>query len=278
VRFVERAPADEENVNVTAVHPLREAAWLGGVLLCALLLVFGVLTLGVEAAVERIPADVEARVFGRLVSEVELEAAAEPPRAPAARALLERLAARWPDAPYDFRLGVLDEDAPNAMAVPGGVILVTRGLLEKVESENELAFVLAHELGHFRNRDHLRRLGRGMVLLMLVTTLTMGAVETSGPGLMQTVDQVAGRTLDRSQEIAADGFALELVHAEFGHVGGSEAFFERLVKDGSSLDRFAAYLSTHPAPKERLARLQAMATARGWSAAEPLVPFGEAPP
>ena len=51
-------------------------------------------------------------------------------------------------------------------------MIVTAGLLEKVESENELAFIIGHELGHFRNRDHIRGLGRGLAIGILITAVS----------------------------------------------------------------------------------------------------------
>ena len=55
--------------------------------------------------------------------------------------LVDRLAFHWGDAPYQFRVEIDDSDVANAMALPGGLIVVTEGLLDQVESENELAFV-----------------------------------------------------------------------------------------------------------------------------------------
>ena len=52
------------------------------------------------------------------------------------------------DKPFPYSVYLMDHDVPNAMALPGGVVLVTRGLLEVLRSEAELVAVLAHELGH----------------------------------------------------------------------------------------------------------------------------------
>jgi Zn-dependent protease with chaperone function len=61
----------------------------------------------------------------------------------------------------------VQSDAVNAMAVPGGKMVVFSGLLDSLSSTNGLMFVLAHEVGHFKNRDHLRLMGRGIVLSIL---------------------------------------------------------------------------------------------------------------
>lgn len=104
-------------------------------------------------------------------------------------ALLERLVASWPEAPFTFELALVEEEEPNAMALPGGAILLTSGLLETVDSENGLAFVLAHELGHYAHRDHLRSLSRGLALGAVMALVT-------GSGSAAAGDVV--RFLDRS--------------------------------------------------------------------------------
>ena len=70
--------------------------------------------------------------------------------------LLDRVALHWPESPYAFHAVVWEASQPNAFALPGGWVAVTTGLLEGAGSENELAFVLGHELGHFRG--HVRPL------------------------------------------------------------------------------------------------------------------------
>ncbi len=62
--------------------------------------------------------------------------------------------------PIDYRFLLLKEKRPNAFAMPGGTTGLITGLLETLDNEIELAFVIAHELGHFHNRDHLSGLGR----------------------------------------------------------------------------------------------------------------------
>jgi hypothetical protein len=69
--------------------------------------------------------------------------------------------------------------------------------MKQVESENELAFVLGHELGHFRNRDHLKSLGRDLALALLIATLSQGS---SVGDLAALSGDLAGRSFSREQE------------------------------------------------------------------------------
>jgi len=256
MRFEPRAP--REGINVSREHPLREAALLVAGLVGVLVLAGVVITLGVDLAVRLIPPDFESRAFQAFAPG---EAEADPPvavRVRTAQGILDSLARHWPDAPYTFRVRLLDEEVLNAAALPGGWVLVTRGLLETAESENELAFVLGHELGHFHGRHHLRRLGRQAVYgLALAAVLgRSGGAQSLG----SVTGELTSRGFDRGQEREADAFGLELIAAEYGHAAGSTAFFERIdAPGGPGLERFVAYFSTHPGGRERIAEIERMA-------------------
>jgi Zn-dependent protease with chaperone function len=185
------------------------------------------------------------------------------------------MARHWPENPYTLRVVIWEEDQPNALAFPGGLVVVTTGLLDRAGSENELAFVLGHELGHFRNRDHLRGLGRGIAFALIAA-----AIGGSGAGdaakLAALSQQLAARGFDRDQERDADRFGLELVAAEYGHVAGALAFFEQLEGPDDRGDAWlAAYLSTHPVHDERVDTLRDFAAERGFPSHGALRPLGD---
>ena len=182
---------------------------------------------------------------------------------------MERLAGHWPDNPYGFRVAVIEEAVPNAFAVPGGLVLVTSGLLEHVGSENELAFVLAHELGHFHNRDHITTLGRS-----LVVSLALGSVDidTSGLSLFGTTGLLTERSFGRNDEREADRFGLALLYAEYGHIGGAADFLQSMTQ-GHAWERVSSnMLGTHPFGPDRARELQALALEEGWPVDGPRQP------
>jgi Zn-dependent protease with chaperone function len=272
VSFDPRLPRDD--VNVSRTHPLREAAWLLAGAAAAGLLLAGLAFAATEVASRWLPPGLEARLFASVFDDFADDAAAHP-RGPAAAALLQRLAARWPESPYAFRLAVAAQDSPNAFALPGGTIAVTTGLLDAVESENELAFVLAHELGHFAGRDHLRALGRGLILQLGLRAVVGAGAGDAVPAL---AGELANRGFARDQERDADAFALAIVAAEYGHVAGADAFFGRLPDAETGLGtRAAAWFSTHPVSEARIAALRERAVRAGYTASGPLSPLA-APP
>jgi Zn-dependent protease with chaperone function len=263
VKFDPSLPQD--GINVSRTHPLREALLLVLGVIAVAAAIAATLAVVVDFAAPRIPVGLEARLFsGWIGGEVESDEQVAP-REQALATLLDRMARHWPENPYAFRLAIWEAPEANAVALPGGLIAVTTGLLANVTSENELAFVLGHELGHFRNRDHLRGLGRGLAF-----SLVLVALGFSGSGSAVQLATIAGqftqRGFDREQENQADRFGLALVTAEYGHAAGAIDLFGHLAEpDDALVGELSSYLSTHPVHADRIDDLRATARAAGWS-------------
>lgn len=177
-------------------------------------------------------------------------------RAAMIESLLARLAAH-PEAPkISFRLLLLDEPEPNAFAFPGGAIGITRGLLEALgEEEGAYAFVLGHELGHFKNRDHLARLVRGLGsgFAMAVLFGWQGGLDLAG-----SAQKFLELGYSRRQEMAADEFGLRIARETLGSAAGSGRLFEKLLEK-EQLPAWAYMFHTHPDTARRLKRLRDLA-------------------
>ena len=258
MRFIPKKP--REGINVSDVHPLAEAGTLVVGLTAIFVGIALLLVFLIEVVLFFVPAESEARLFSDWMPEdvVTVDPASE--QRQRTQALVDQLASHWTDVPYDFRVEIDDSATANAMALPGGLIVVTQGLLDQVESENELAFVLGHELGHFRNRDHLRALGRGVVVSLFFAVITGNDV--AGLGIKAT--DLTLRGFSRSQETKADEFGLSLVQAEYGHVNQASRLFERWAEEYGNSLALIAYLSTHPQPGDRAVRLREIAERKNW--------------
>ena len=258
----------EGNVNVSKTHPLVEFGWLLGGLL--LLVVVGYILLGVatEIAVARIPVRAEVWIGEHFTDRMDaLQSEALQARLDK---LLEGLPADSPLHEYVFSVQLVENEAINALALPGGHIVVFSGLVEQAESENEVAMVLAHELGHFAHRDHLRRLGRGLSLA-LGAFLLFGEDSATGE-LLNRFLLVSESHYSREQESAADRFGLELLVACYGHAGGATDFFDRVGKDAGS--RIPYLLASHPHPGDRVRELQGLVAANGYRV-DSVIPLGQ---
>ena len=258
MRHVPKQPRDD--VNVSDTHPLVEASTLFVGLSAILVLIVVALVFLIEVALYFIPAEREAALFRNWLPDDIVTVSPVDERLYQTQLLLDRLAFHWGDSPYEFRVEIDDSGDANAMALPGGLIVVTTGLLDQVESENELAFVLGHELGHYRNRDHLRALGRGVIFALLFAVTTGGDLSSVGIN----VADLTLRSFNRKQETSADEFGLELVYTQYGHVDEAWRLFERWDDGEDALFDVVGYMSTHPQPDDRIQVLDEYARSRGW--------------
>ncbi|MFH1413402.1 MAG: M48 family metallopeptidase [Candidatus Omnitrophota bacterium] len=255
----------KENVNISQTFPLKEFfVLLGGIsgILFALYLILG---FALDIIIDRMPLGFEQRLGGffskkfsflETSSEVEL----------AAQKLVDDLASYLAKASYQFRVHIIEEEKINAVALPGGHILVYSGLLEEIETENELAMVLAHELGHFANRDHLRGMGRGLVAAAFSSFIF--GFDSAVNNFMMKMLLTTDRRFSRQQEAAADSFAVDLLYKKYGHVAGAIEFFGHLDEYAKSIPGFLKYFLTHPLHTKRIELLRKRIASMGYETKE----------
>lgn len=147
-----------------------------------------------------------------------------------------------------FSLRVLNSPELNALAFPGGMIGIFKGTFGKLKSPDELSFILAHELGHFYGRHHLRMIGQ-QVVLGILAALFAGDFMIDLSGL---VGKIFSINYSQTQELEADRFGAELTLGTFGHVQGAEQFFSRFQDSSKIVHMFA----THPHSEKRLKKIQ----------------------
>jgi predicted Zn-dependent protease len=163
-------------------------------------------------------------------------------------------------------VSVINSGIVNAFAAPGGAILVTSGLLEETESPEELAGILAHEMGHVRERHGLRSMAGvyGLqVLGLLFSGNSKGVFGDTAQGLAL---YMTTSSWSRDFERAADAHAFTLLRKAGLNTQGLSTFFERLEKDAEkdkNLFPALAMLSSHPATAARIAMLREMEQAAG---------------
>lgn len=266
MKYVPREIVDE--VNVTPVHPLVNFGYLvGTVVLSAVALYVGLGVVGGQLAARMGPqaeGKIGKVIFENVFSSMPLTTAG--PEFEYLETLAESLKSDALEQRPDLKLHILDEPLPNAMVSAGGYIYVTQGLLDDVESENELAFVLAHELGHYEHRDNLRSLGRSIVFLSLNSTLAASGVQV--PSFLAGSMGLADLHYSRDQEQRADVYALEMMHERYGHVDHALDFFERLNEEELDLgvaNQLLEWQSTHPLTESRIEHLEELANQRGWA-------------
>jgi Zn-dependent protease with chaperone function len=258
MKYTPRLP--EENVNVSPGGPLREFAQMFAGAVALLLLVYILLGAAVDLIVPHISPSLE-RAIGRHLLGTMPRADVPDVRERILQTILNELQESCIDLPYEPTVHFVDRETVNAVALPGGHILVFSGLVEKLHSLNEAAFVLAHEAGHFKHRDHLRALGRSLVLMTMSAALFGG--DSRIGGVLSGWLNIAEMGFSRQQETRADEYGLRVLNCRFGHVSGATAFFETLAReDKTGLVRH--YFSTHPRNQKRIAHIKAYSDQQGF--------------
>jgi len=158
-----------------------------------------------------------------------------------------------PDIAYYFT--VVDQKAVNAFAVPGGHVFITRGLLDELDSEAQLATILGHEVGHIVARDTMAALSRQIGMTALLGAAAGVGGSGSGDVMVGTafVSGVLSLQYSREDEKAADlaGMAY-MIQAGYDPKAAVETM--RVLQELQTT-RPIEFFSTHPNPENRVAYL-----------------------
>ncbi len=175
------------------------------------------------------------------------------------------LASDRPETFGGYHFLVLDTDEINAFAAPGGFILVSRGLIRCCRNEDELAAVLAHEIGHVAGKDGLRAIKKSRLTSALTILASESAANLGSERLAKLTEEFEGSITDitstlmnsgysRSLEKQADASAVSVLR----RVGYSPQALvtmlgemkKRLTPSG------AGFARTHPDPSDRIKDIQ----------------------
>lgn len=154
--------------------------------------------------------------------------------------------------PYKWRFGVFRSDAVNAFAMPGGYVLLSSGLLKMLDTEDELAFVLAHEVAHVQRRHHYQVVLRQRLAEQASKSLSSAIQDSDIAKLAQASGQIYARGLDKSAEFEADRMGVELMTRSGYDPAAALSVLEKLQSLKGNDPRAELLFSTHPSPAERL--------------------------
>ena len=235
----------------------RRGLLYGSVATVVMLAVVGGLWWGMPSIAARLAPHVPIEWEKTLADDVEREPwwgkRCTDPAGEAALAKLTRRLTEGVESPYAISVSVRDNRLVNAFALPGGRIVLLRGLIDDAQSPDEVAGVLAHELTHTLNRHPTRALIANSGLSLLFE-LTIGNGTGASLGLVLTQ-----LSYTRAMEAEADAGALDLLRRAGIGSAGFAAFFERLEtrEEGGGKSKalgftLPSYLRTHPATQQRL--------------------------
>lgn len=170
-----------------------------------------------------------------------------------------------PDLYNGYYVAVLDSDEINAMATPGGHILITRGLLKCTSNEEELASVIAHEIAHIQKQHSISAIktSRFKDLSLNVASLAINESDNDEAKQMMSVfgdsvdDVVSSLVLNgfsQEQEFEADSYALKLLN----NAGYNPHSIVNMLKtlEQNQANHKRGFVKTHPEPKKRIKKIE----------------------
>lgn len=168
-----------------------------------------------------------------------------------------------PNLPWKF--GIVESDDFNAFSMPGGYVLITRGLFDRMRNESELAAVLSHEIAHVVKKHHIKKLqqGLGPIALGEFNGYISGAAGPAGPfaqALIASGKDMFTHGLDKDDEFEADRMGVVIATRSGFSPYGMAGVLQTLTASQDE-KRFSLVYKTHPLPVDRIARLdQSMGT------------------
>jgi predicted Zn-dependent protease len=266
---------EEHNHNVSDVNHVKEVIILVLSIFAILIALYWSSIFALDSIVERLSPEREAQLMKYIGSSKKLNPLISDkkeenvePRLQRARQLLNELLQISDFKNRSFEVVVIPGKDINAFAVPGDTILLVDELLEKVESENELAMVLGHELGHFHYRHHLKGMGRRLVMGFF-SMMIFGDDNPISKLFLGGLDYT-DRKFNQVQESDCDLYGAGLVFKKHGHLAGGLAFFEKLDEKEGIMEK---YFSTHPLSVERVDRISIYAQENNWPLTGELIPL-----
>jgi len=201
------------------------------------------------------------------------------------REIGRRLAARSPRQDVEYQFYVVDAAEPNAFALPGGYVYVSRGLLALVNSEDELAGTIAHEIAHVAARHHVQRLtlATPFAILLGLPAAIVGTVSTTLGAVVAIPGQLTGGLVlaghSRKQEREADRIGMELTASAGWDPGALSNFLYTLEREDALVHgetRGTDFFASHPAMPERVEDAAKLADTMEWTPSQPIAADHEA--
>ena len=154
---------------------------------------------------------------------------------------------------YSWRFIVLDTDAVNAFAAPGGYVHITKGCLALIANESELAGVLGHELTHVVEDHTIKALSKAGFVDTAASASGKGGEITAG--LVNQVTSIALQGFGRGEELESDRDGLSLAAKAGYQPDGLRTFLQRLTDRNKNSSEKRGLFASHPAMQERLDKL-----------------------
>lgn len=234
-------------MNKTLRDLLILAGGFGAIWLAFVLVPWEIDEPGLDISVEKEMELGETMIEDWIFESGEMDVVSNPTLDSAMEIITNRLLVQLDSSEFNHHIWVVDQDEINAFTLPGGYIIVNQGLIKFSEHPEEVAGVIAHELGHVEERHVVSRLIKELGVAILFTALGGGDAV-----LLNEVGRTAVSTaFDRSQEEEADAFAATLLENAKLDPRVLATFFRRLKNEHNFDERMEMFM-THPHHNARI--------------------------
>lgn len=149
---------------------------------------------------------------------------------------------------YHYKIQVINNEEPNAFTLPGGYIFIHKGLISFCDSPDEVAAVLAHEIGHAEKHHVMNKLVKELGITLVFSVLSNGDAT-----FMHEIFKTASSSMfDRDQEKEADEFSFKLMEKANLSSQTIAVFFRKLNREYGDYGKTAELLQTHPNNASRI--------------------------
>lgn len=165
-------------------------------------------------------------------------------------------------SPYQFEFHLLDDDQTiNAFALPGGQVFITNGLLQRLQTEGQLAGVLGHEIGHVIGRHSAEHIAKAQLTQGLTGAAVLASYDPNNPSSQRTaqvailIGQLVNLKFTRDDELESDFLGVCIINAA-GYDPRELIEVMKILAEASGPQRQPEFLSTHPDPGNRVTEIE----------------------
>ncbi len=211
---------------------------------------------GADLAVKMIPYSVDEKL-GSVIFNTSLDSIAGGQSVPPevqkeVEKIFQKLVDALEEKPYNFVVKVIPSPDVNAFALPGGKITIFTGLLKKVETPEEVAGVLAHEIIHATKRHGLKKMVQHLGMNILIYAVIGNDISTVSDLLLKNSKEFLGLHYSRNMENEADELGFALMKKAGIHPKAFQSFLKKLPGEQGKLQMATEWLSTHPLTQKRI--------------------------
>jgi Zn-dependent protease with chaperone function len=249
----------DDNINAPQTNILKEFFYFLFVLIIIIIFIYILLGFIVDIIAEKIPPETEQLLAYNYIKIFETKKITEKEK------LLQKFLneiVKYSDLKgRKFKIRIMESNQVNALALPGGTIVILSGLLKTIKTENQLAYVLSHELGHYAHRDHLRGLGR-ILVLSLITTVLFGSDTFYNKSMANSINGIQLK-YTRAQETRADLYAVDLLYKKYKNVAGATDLLSIFSKN-EPMPKLISFFTTHPHYIDRINTIKSYIKKKGY--------------